>query len=135
MGYLSLGLDSFTAMVASIAIGLGVDYAIHFTHRLRREVVRSGGSSARALYATLRTSGVAILVNAVSVGLGFLVLLAATCQHIRRFGGLTSLAMLVAGSFTLLLLPALYAQLRPRFVEARPPGSGPSGKHEPRSVP
>jgi predicted RND superfamily exporter protein len=135
MGYLSLGLDSFTAMVASIAIGLGVDYAIHFTHRFRREVVRGGGSRARALQETLQTSGVAILVNAVSVGLGFLVLLAATCQHIRRFGGLTSLAMLVAGSFTLLLLPSLYVQLRPRFVEPRAPGSGPSGEREPRRVP
>jgi predicted RND superfamily exporter protein len=136
MGYLSLGLDSFTAMVASIAIGLGVDYAIHFTHRLRSEVGRGGGSRARALHETLQSCGVAILVNAVSVGLGFLVLLAATCQHIRRFGGLTSLAMLAAGSFTLLLLPALYAQLRPRFVEVQVPRSGSSsGRHEPRRTP
>jgi hypothetical protein len=119
MGYLSLGLDSFTAMVASIAIGLGVDYAIHFTHRYRQELVRVGGRSADALTSTLQTSGVAILVNALSVGVGFLVLLAATCQHIRRFGGLTSLAMLVAVSFTLFLLPTLYALVKPRFLEAR----------------
>jgi predicted RND superfamily exporter protein len=111
MGYLSIGLDSFTAMVASIAIGLGVDYAIHFTHRFRRELASAGGGTLHAL--------VAILVNALSVGLSFLVLLAAGGQHIRRFGGLTSLAMLTAGLFTLLLLPALYLKVRPRFLQAR----------------
>ncbi len=69
-----------------------------------------------ALTKTMQTSGVAIVVNALSVGLGFLVLLGAGGQHIRRFGGLTSLAMLAAGLFTLLLLPALYLKLRPRFL-------------------
>lgn len=118
MGYLSIGLDSFTAMVASIAIGLGVDYAIHFTHRFRHELAATQGQFLDALTATMKTSGVAILVNAASVGFGFLVLLAAGGQHIRRFGGLTSLAMLAAGLFTLLLLPALYLVLRPRFLEA-----------------
>ncbi|MFQ6047238.1 MAG: RND family transporter, partial [Gemmatimonadales bacterium] len=117
MGYLSIGLDSFTAMVASIAIGLGVDYAIHFTHRYRRELAAAGGRALVALTNTMRTSGVAILVNALSVGLGFLVLLAAGGQHVRRFGGLTSLAMLAAGLFTLLLLPALYVRYRPRFLQ------------------
>jgi predicted RND superfamily exporter protein len=119
MGYLSLGLDSFTAMVASIAIGLGVDYSIHFTHRFRQELARVSGRTFQALRNALETSGVAILVNAVAVGLGFMVLLAATCQHIRRFGGLTSLTMVIAGSFTLLLLPALYLTVRPRFLHAR----------------
>ncbi len=116
MGYLSIGLDSFTAMVASVAIGLGVDYAIHFTHRFRRELARAGGEDREALAKTMTTSGIAILVNALSVGLGFLVLLAAGGQHIRRFGGLTALAMLSAGLFTLLLLPALYLKVRPRFL-------------------
>jgi uncharacterized protein len=120
MGYLSLALDSFTAMVASISIGLGVDYAIHFTHRFRRELHRPGTRTSGALRRTLQTSGVAILVNALSVGLGFLVLLAAGGQHIRRLGGLTSLAMLVAGLFTLVLLPALYLRLQPRFLGLPP---------------
>ncbi len=116
MGYLSIGLDSFTTMVASVAIGLGVDYAIHFTHRFRHELARAGGKDREALAKTMTTSGIAIFVNALSVGLGFLVLLAAGGQHIRRFGGLTALAMLSAGLFTLLLLPALYLKVRPRFL-------------------
>ncbi|NIQ55650.1 MAG: MMPL family transporter [Gemmatimonadetes bacterium] len=118
IGYLGLGLDSFTAMVAAIAIGLGVDYSIHFTHRLRRELAGSGGDMRIGLERALRTSGVAIAINAVSVGAGFLVLLAASCQHVRRFGGLTSLTMFAAGLFTLLVLPSLYMTIRPRFLGA-----------------
>ena len=116
MGFLNIGLDSFTAMVASIAIGLGIDYAIHFTHRLRKELVAAAGDSEVALRRTLSTSGVAVMVNAASVGLGFLVLLAAGGQHIRRFGGLSSLTMFVAGALTLTLLPALFLRIRPRFL-------------------
>ncbi|GMR12149.1 MAG: hypothetical protein BMS9Abin29_0337 [Gemmatimonadota bacterium] len=121
MGFLEIGLDSFTAMVASIAIGLGIDYAIHFTHRLRRELATAAGDAEEALQRTLATSGVAIIVNAASVGLGFLVLLAAGGQHIRRFGGLSSLTMFVAAALTLTLLPALFLRLRPRFLEQEAP--------------
>ncbi|MDQ7054069.1 MAG: MMPL family transporter [candidate division KSB1 bacterium] len=38
MGYLGIGLDSFTAMIASVAIGLGIDTDIHFISRLRDEM-------------------------------------------------------------------------------------------------
>jgi len=120
MGYLGIGLDAFTAMVASIAIGLGIDYAIHFAHRYRRELSAAGGDAAAALTQTMATSGAAILVNSASVGLGFLVLLAAGGQHIRRFGGLTSLTMLVAGTLTLTLLPALFLWIRPKFLGIGP---------------
>jgi predicted RND superfamily exporter protein len=116
MGYLGIGLDSFTAMVASIAIGLGIDYAIHFTHRFRSELEVDGDEVA-ALERTLGTTGVAILVNALSVGLGFMVLLAAGGQHIRRFGGLTALTMFVSALFTLTILPSLFLWLKPKFLQ------------------
>ncbi len=116
MGYLGIGLDSFTAMVASIAIGLGIDYAIHFTHRYRTQLAEAG-DTATALSRTMTTTGVAVIVNAASVGLGFLVLLAAGGQHIRRFGGLAALTMLVAGFLTLTLLPALFLWVRPKFLK------------------
>ena len=128
MGYLGIGLDAFTAMVASIAIGLGIDYAIHFTHRYRRELSATGGDAATALKQTMATSGAAILVNSASVGLGFLVLLAAGGQHIRRFGGLTSLTMLVAGVLTLTLLPALFLWIRPKFLGMGPRPSTAAGE-------
>jgi len=115
MGYLGIGLDSFTAMIASIAIGLGIDTDIHFIARYRDEL-RVSGEKVHALRTTLRTTGVSILINAMAVGLGFLVLLFAGGQHVRRFGGLTSLTILVSATFSLTLLALMIVSLKPKFL-------------------
>ncbi len=116
MGYAGIGLDSFTAMIASVAIGLGIDTDIHFISRLRDEL-RVDGDRLAALKRTVRTTGVSVLINALAVGLGFLVLLAAGGQHIRRFGGLTALTVLVSAGFSLTVLPALLLWAQPRFLK------------------
>ncbi|GBD86199.1 putative membrane protein YdgH [bacterium BMS3Abin03] len=116
MGFGNIGLDSFTSMIASIAIGLGIDYAIHFTSRFKKEI-KEEGDTLKALQNTLGTTGISILTNAFSVGLGFIVLLAAGGQHIRRFGGLTSLTMIVSAFLTLTLLPSLFILIKPKFLK------------------
>ncbi|MDR8391464.1 MMPL family transporter [Aliifodinibius sp. S!AR15-10] len=115
MGYLGIGLDSFTAMIASIAIGLGIDTDIHFISRYRDELIASG-DKLQALQETIKTTGMSILINALAVGLGFLVLLFAGGQHIRRFGGLTSLTVLVSATLSLTLLAVLIIWLKPKYL-------------------
>lgn len=115
MGYGGIGLDAFTAMIASIAIGLGIDTDIHLISRLRDEL-KVDGSGLEALKRTVRTTGVSVLINAAAVGAGFLVLLAAGGQHIRRFGGLTSLTVFVSAALSLTLLAALLLWAEPRFL-------------------
>ncbi|NOX35904.1 MAG: MMPL family transporter [Calditrichaeota bacterium] len=116
MGYLGIGLDSFTAMIASVAIGLGIDTDIHFISRLRDEMKKSR-DALTALQHTLNTTGISIIINALAVGLGFLVLLAAGGQHIRRFGGLTAMTIFVSALFTLTVLPALLLWIKPKFLQ------------------
>ncbi|NOZ56782.1 MAG: MMPL family transporter, partial [Calditrichaeota bacterium] len=106
MGYGHIPLDDATLMIAPLAIGIGVDYAIHFTSRFRRELARHA-RVADALLETYRTTGVAILINALSVGLGFVVLLFGDVVPVQRFGLLVALAMLVSAGAALTLLPAL----------------------------
>lgn len=115
MGYFGIGLDSFTAMIASVAIGLGIDTDVHFISCFRREFL-SLGDELKALKRTLSTTGVAILINALTVGLGFAVLLLAGGQHVRRFGGLVSLTVLLSAFFTFTVLPAVMMTVRPRFL-------------------
>jgi predicted RND superfamily exporter protein len=115
IGYLNIGLDSFIAMIASITIGLGVDYSIHFTSRFRRELFQLK-DSLKALKRTFSTTGVAIIINSFSVGLGFMVLMLGPCQHVRMFGRLTTLTMLTSTIFTLAVLPALTLWLKPKYV-------------------
>ncbi|GBD92503.1 hypothetical protein BMS3Abin05_00075 [bacterium BMS3Abin05] len=75
------------------------------------------GDELAALQRTLGTTGISILINTLSVGLGFSVLLAAGGQHIRRFGGLTAMTMIVSAIFTLLLLPSLFLLIKPKFLK------------------
>jgi len=111
MALLHIGLDSFTAMIASLTIGLGVDYAVHFTSRFERELEKSG-SMTEVIRTTMKTTGKAIMINAFAVGVGFAVLLLAGGQHIRRFGGLTSFTMITAATLTLTVLPAVFLVFR-----------------------
>jgi predicted RND superfamily exporter protein len=115
MGYLRIGLDSFTAMIASIAIGLGIDYTIHFTSRFKREFAIDH-DELKAFKRTWSTTGVAIIINALSIGLGFAVLLLAGGQHLQRFGGLVTLTMLSSAIFTLTVLPAITMVLKPKYL-------------------
>lgn len=115
LGYLGIGLDSYTAMIASVAIGLGVDYAIHFVARYRKELGR-GLDNLTALKETMSTTGISIMINALSVAGGFVVLVFAVGQHLQRFGGLLALALVTSAIFTLLVLPALLLVLRPRAL-------------------
>lgn len=116
LGWFNIGLDSFTSMVASVAIGLGIDTDVHFISSFKREFSR-WGDELQALKKTLSTTGVAILINALAVGLGFGVLLFAGGQHMRRFGGLVSLTLIVSAIFTFTVLPAVIMIVKPKFLK------------------
>jgi predicted RND superfamily exporter protein len=115
IGYLKIGLDSFIAMIASITIGLGIDYSIHFTSRFKREILNLKDILS-ALKKTFSTTGVAIIINSFAVGLGFVVLMLGPCQHVRMFGRLTALTMITSTVFTLAVLPALTMLLKPKYI-------------------
>ncbi|MDZ7373722.1 MAG: MMPL family transporter [candidate division KSB1 bacterium] len=107
MGYLHIPLDDATLMIAPLAIGIGVDYTIHFSHRLQKELLRSS-SFEQALRTTFGSTGRAIWVNALSVGAGFCVLLLGQVEPVRRFGVMVATAMGVSAFGSVTLLPSLF---------------------------
>ncbi len=106
MGYSGISLDVATAMIASIAIGIGIDYSIHFISRYNKEVKR-GKNRAEALTITTSTTGRGIFFNAVTLMLGFAVLLLSSFYAITIFGYLISLTMLISSLAALTLIPAV----------------------------
>ncbi|MCK5828588.1 RND family transporter, partial [Candidatus Bipolaricaulota bacterium] len=70
MGWLNIPLDTATTMLASIAIGIGVDYTVHFLSKYRREL-RAGRTSHDAVGETIQTTGRAITYNVMAVAAGF----------------------------------------------------------------
>ncbi len=108
MWLLDVPLDSITALIASIVLGIGVDHAIHFLAWYRKQ--RSSGlSHGEALADTRRHTARAILLNAVTVGLGFLVLTGSTFFPVRVIGAFVAATMLLSAVATMTLLPALLA--------------------------
>jgi uncharacterized protein len=112
-------LNLATATIASITMGTGIDYAIHFLTRYRSEM-RLDGDPIAAAERTARTTGRAILFNAAAVAAGFLVLCASNFAALQSFGGLLALAMVVSAVAALTIVPALLVTTRPRFA-LRPP--------------
>jgi predicted RND superfamily exporter protein len=116
MGYLGIELNIPTAMLSSIMIGVGVDYTIHFLWRYRQER-RAGLNPAAAVTTTLVTSGRGIVFNALSVVIGFSVLMISAFFPIRFFGILVVVSISACLIGALVVLPAIALIFRPRFLE------------------
>ena len=118
MGLVGLDLNLMTMGVASMAIGVGVDFAIHFVHRYRM-AFGAVGNPRDALRLTMEEAGVAILMNMVAVAGGFLTLLLASFKGVMTMGLLISLIMAFSAIGALTILPLLFTGLRPRAAEDR----------------
>jgi len=114
MGYLNVPLDNATMMIASIAIGIGIDYAIHFSSRFKTEI-KEGNEELPALEKTLETTGKAIVINALTVALGFIILMWSNMIPMQRFGWLIALTMGVSAWASLTFLPSLILVFKKRL--------------------
>jgi len=112
MGLLNIPLSSTTALISSIAIGIGIDYAVHFIDRYRIYAVDSQDRKL-ALRQTMFHSGRAIVFNAIVVIAGFMVLLASVFPPNRILGGLISLNMLTSfiGTLTVMAIALYYSKI------------------------
>jgi predicted RND superfamily exporter protein len=115
MVVLGIPLDVVTVLIGSVAVGIGVDYTIHFLARFQKEF-RGEKSERDALRVTLETTGKAIIINASAVALGFLVLVLGDIVPMQRFGFLIAVTMVISALGAITLLPALVLLTRARFV-------------------
>ncbi|HHK66955.1 MAG TPA: hypothetical protein ENJ47_00920, partial [Candidatus Acetothermia bacterium] len=110
MAYSGTPLDIATLMVSSITIGIGIDYGIHYISRFR-EGLDAGRSVDEAVVASAGSAGRAIVYNALSLALGFSVLLLSVFHGMRSFGTLISATMLISAISALTVIPALLGVL------------------------
>ncbi|MGF7138209.1 efflux RND transporter permease subunit [Roseimarinus sediminis] len=105
MGLFNIPLSTTTALLSSIAIGIGIDYAIHFIQHYRINVA-SLEHRHDAIHFTMKQTGKAILYNAIVVIAGFMVLLFSVFPPNRTLGALVSLNMFtsLAGTLTVMMI-------------------------------
>jgi hypothetical protein len=116
MGFFGIKLDISTAMVASVAIGIGIDYTIHFMSNYHYERQRSDDIDQVTLN-TLRTTGKAIIFNAFAVAAGFSVLIFSNFNPLMYTGMLIALTMFTSSLAAMTLLPVLLNIFTPNFIK------------------
>ena len=113
MGYAGVPFGIATSLFVAVAIGVAIDFSIHFVHAYRLHSVRSGARGdlrvdhAAALQATFASAGRAIRWNAITLALGLAVLGFSELKPNRNLGLLLVAAICVCYAITLLALPRL----------------------------
>jgi len=118
LGHAGRHLETLSAMVFSIGLGIAVDDTIHYLARYCEEV-RSGHSPEDAIRATSGGTGRAIVMTSLVLILGFGVLLSSRFPPNQLLAGLASLVIGAALLADLIVLPALLLVLRPTVPAAR----------------
>lgn len=117
MGYLGIPINYSTILNASIAVGAGIDYCIHFIERFKYEHIVMKLDFTDAYRRTLKTTGLAIVTSTLTVGLGFAVLGFSSFKILKISGLLVTASMILSGTFSLTVLPAMIIWLKPGFLK------------------
>ena len=104
-----------TSMFAAVAIGLGVDFAIHTIDRIKSLNLKNQ-NIAQTLEQFYPTTGRALLFNLLAIGLGFGVLVSSQVVPLKNFGMIVSLSVTVSFFMSMTLIPALMALFKPHFL-------------------
>jgi len=116
MGYLGIPINYSTLINASIAVGAGIDYSIHFVERFKYEFNEKKLDFTDSYKRTLQTTGLAIVTTTLTVGLGFAVLGFSSFKIIKISGLLVTLTMILSGTLSLTVLPAMIIWFKPKFL-------------------
>lgn len=112
MGWLHIPLDMMTITIAAITIGIAVDNSIHYIYRFREEFARRQ-DYIETLHYCHANIGKAVFYTAVTIIVGFSILVMSNFIPTIYFGLLTAFAMLVAFFAALTLLPKLILIWKP----------------------
>jgi len=116
MGFLNIPLNAGTTMVASVSIGVGIDYAIHILIGYR-QALKEKLSVSYAVRETILNRGRGIIINILSVAAGFSVLLLSGFIPLVQFGIFVSLNMFVTGIAALILIPSILLLTQKKFLK------------------
>jgi len=116
MGLFGIWLSVGTSMFAAIAIGVGVDFAVHTIDRMRVNTRQKNMPLDQAILKLYPTTGRALLFNLLAVALGFGVLATSSVPPLQRFGLLVAVAVVSAFLGGLTTLPALIYVTKPSFL-------------------
>ncbi len=114
MSYFHIPLDFVTSMIASIAVGLGVDNSIHYLIRFTKTKKRLPLED--RIKGALVNSGIPIFFTSFTLIAGFCVLLFSSFKPILYFGLLISVTMIGCLIGVTFVLPAFVYFVKPKAI-------------------
>lgn len=106
MGIVGIPLNTATAIISAVAIGIAVDDTIHFLVQYQNER-RSGATVKQATITAIENKGVPLMTTSFILIGGFGILVLSNFVPTMQFGFLCSLIMLFAVVSDLVILPAM----------------------------
>lgn len=116
MGITGITLAVGTTMTAAIALGIGIDFAIHTLDRIKLLIVEQELEPERALRLLYPSTGRALLFSFVAVFLGFGILGLSIVPPLSKLGLLIAFSVLISFISSMTVLPALIKHLKPSFL-------------------
>jgi len=120
MSALGYPLSVLNAIIASLTVGIGIDYSIHVSERFRDELA-GGAAVGEAISTTIRGTGAALLGSAATTAAGFGVLALAIHPPLQQFGAVTAIMIVYAFLGAVVVLPSLlvlWARFHPGASDA-----------------
>lgn len=106
-GFVGKDYDMPIAVVSSLALGLSIDFAIHFIQRYRVCLTRTNGDLAEANRLLFGATARAIVRNTLVIAVGFLPMVFSPLGPYKTVGAFFALLMVFSSLITLGLLPGL----------------------------
>jgi predicted RND superfamily exporter protein len=117
MHLLGIGLDINSLMVASLGVGVGIDYGIYLLSRICEEFHAHEGDWGQAITASLMTTGKAIMFTATIMLISIVPwYFLAGLKFMADMGLLLTMVMLINMVLALIVLPLLVWVVKPGFV-------------------
>lgn len=129
MGFAGINLDLVTSIIASVAVGVGIDYTIHFMTTYKEERAKSNDLE-EVTRQTFIKSGHGIITNALAVGFGFLVLCFSKFVVLRYIGVLVAIVMFTSSFLAMTIIPGVLNEFNPKFMKPKKVAQSASGEVE-----
>ncbi len=129
MAWTGTGLNINTLPVQSVGVGIGVDYAIYITDRIRQEASWCGDLD-EGIRRAIRTTGMAVTFTATTLVGGIIAWSFSNLRFQAEMAQLLSILMVVNMAGAILLVPSWFSILKPGFfapslvVEQEPQDKG-----------
>jgi len=119
MAFRETGLTIQTLPVQSVGVGIGVDYSLYVTDRIKQEFVWCGDLD-EAIRRAIRTTGMAVSFTATTLIAGIVVWSFSNLRFQAEMAQLLSILMGMNMLGAIFLVPACVSIVRPKFFSASP---------------